>query len=49
LGHVAVLVSFEDTRQPKVADLEQAVAVHKQVAWLDIAMDYAGRVQVLDA
>ena len=49
LGHVTVLVHFGDAGQAKVANLEQTIAIDKQVAGLDIAMNDTSRVQLFDA
>lgn len=43
------LVRLFDARQPEIANLEHAIAVHQQVAGLDVAMKDAGRVQILEA
>ena len=46
LGHVAVLVHLDDSRQPKVAYLQQAIAVYQQVARLNVAVNYPCRMKV---
>jgi virulence-associated protein VapD len=47
LRHVLRRVGLFDARQSKVADLQHAVAVHQQIPWLDVAMEDARRVKIL--
>lgn len=49
LRHVLGLVRLLDARQPEITDLQHAVAVHKQIARLDVSVQDAGRVQILEA
>lgn len=44
-GHLGVL----DTSEAKVADLEIAVFVDEDVAWLEVAVDDAGGMHILEA
>jgi hypothetical protein len=47
LCHVLGRVGLFNARQSKVANLQHTVAVHQQIAWLDVAMEDASRVQIL--
>ena len=48
LGHEALLLRLvKPAGEPKVAYLELAVRVHEQVAWLEVAVQHVGRVDVL--
>lgn len=47
LSHVFRLIGLFDTRQAKVADLQHAITVHKQIAWLDVSVENSSRVQIL--
>jgi hypothetical protein len=44
-----VMLGICDTGQPKVTDLEIAVAVEQDVRRLQVAMDHVGRVDVLES
>lgn len=46
MGHVDRFVRVPDSGQTEIADLENAVAVHQQVTWLDVPVEDVGRVQV---
>ena len=49
LRHVAVAVRLLDSRQPEITDFEHTVTIDQKVARLDIPMEDASRVQVLQA
>lgn len=48
LSHVFWLVRFLDACQAEIANLQHAIAVHEQVARLDVAMQNACWVQILE-
>ena len=47
--HGSVAVRLNGSGEPKVADLEETVAVDQEVARLEVTMDDPGRVEVLEA
>lgn len=49
LCHVLRLIRLLDARQSEVADFQHAIAVDEQIAGLDVAMQDACRVQILEA
>eukprot|EP00968_Pinguiococcus_pyrenoidosus_P005296 scaffold340_cov256-Pinguiococcus_pyrenoidosus.AAC.20 len=49
LGEVVIVLLVESARQPKVADDQVAVGVHEDVGRLEVPMENAGGVDVLDA
>jgi hypothetical protein len=51
-GHISSIllrIDGETSSQTKIANLELAVGVHKQVSGLEIAMEHIGRVDVFQA